>query len=717
MNFLKPTIFLILCLVTLIRSQPSTLTIAGQIFDQHPMYNNNFEPRGGNLRTGLVEKTLSDNKLPKLISSVTTPDSLNDQGRMVTPALFTYFFSTSGKDLSPNSGANVPIGYDIVLNYDTKKGVYVFDNQAFFPIDERGFDTNKFYRNYTDGSKYHNFHFCLKMNTKFTFQGYEVFNFIGDDDVWVFINNKLAVDLGGLHSRESGSVDLTKLGLTKGVTYDFDFYYCERHTTASTIRIETNMQVFCPFEDYCGVCSGDGSTCCNKATTCNDGKKCTIDACPPPNADIKKSGSKITDADIYPYCSHTDVVCDAPDLCTNNACDENTGNCKTTPITCNDQPAKCLLAQKCDPNSGCIYKSKCDGVCDTGACSNGDCVQKTNNTCANELGNNPCMVYSCGKNGCEAKPKCPQNPATPCDVSYCEAGECKIKHLNATECDCGCDRDDLCHKNNCVDNKCVPIPIDGTDDGNECTEDTCVNGEIFHTPINKCSGCMTCNTKTGDCDLSDKKCQDGNECTSNSCQATDTLGLGECTNTTVVCGATNTDKCIQFSCNETTGCSSSAVVCPNEGNCLVGYCDSNKGCLTKPRSCDTGVFCLVGECIEHAGGCVVYEKRCDADNGKCQQGVCVNGTSTEEGRCKSENYDPLPFICKTAAVVSTAVIAGVTVAGAVALGAFIYGGKRGYDYWKDTRNVQFSGSNSNPLYEQNPNGSGVNPLYNDNSTL
>ena len=45
-------------------------------------------------------------------------------------------------------------------------------------------------------------------NTKFTYNGGEIFKFTGDDNVWVFINNRLVVDLGGIHGSINGKVDL-----------------------------------------------------------------------------------------------------------------------------------------------------------------------------------------------------------------------------------------------------------------------------------------------------------------------------------------------------------------------------------------------------------------------------------------------------------------------------------------------------------------------------
>jgi fibro-slime domain-containing protein len=103
---------------------------------------------------------------------------------------------------------------------------------GFYPID------NKLLGN---EGKARNFHFTYEIHSKFTYQKGQKFSFTGDDDVWVFMDGKLAVDLGGAHSAQTKSVDLDSLGLTVGKTYPLDGFFAERHTNQSNFKMQTNL--------------------------------------------------------------------------------------------------------------------------------------------------------------------------------------------------------------------------------------------------------------------------------------------------------------------------------------------------------------------------------------------------------------------------------------------------------------------------------------------
>jgi fibro-slime domain-containing protein len=111
-------------------------------------------------------------------------------------------------------------------------GIYEYNNQSFFPIDGQLFG---------DQSDGHNFSFTFALHTQFTYEPGQNFGFAGDDDVWVYINDKLVIDLGGVHGTESANVNLDSLGLTTGQTYPLDVFFAERHTTGSDIRIDTSI--------------------------------------------------------------------------------------------------------------------------------------------------------------------------------------------------------------------------------------------------------------------------------------------------------------------------------------------------------------------------------------------------------------------------------------------------------------------------------------------
>jgi fibro-slime domain-containing protein len=113
----------------------------------------------------------------------------------------------------------------------------VFDNQAFFPIDNQGFGNQ---------GQTHNYSFTTEIHTTFTYKGGESFTFIGDDDVFVYVNNQQVIDLGGIHNAQTGTVNFDQLaatlGLTVGQTYNMDIFHAERHVTESHFRMQTKFE-------------------------------------------------------------------------------------------------------------------------------------------------------------------------------------------------------------------------------------------------------------------------------------------------------------------------------------------------------------------------------------------------------------------------------------------------------------------------------------------
>jgi fibro-slime domain-containing protein len=127
-------------------------------------------------------------------------------------------------------------------------GVYSYANGAFFPIDGDLFG---------DQGRSHNYHFTLQLEGLLSFMDptsgadYE-FSFTGDDDLWVFVDGKRFIDLGGVHGAASGSFteeDLKAAGLVAGTAYDLDIFFAERHTSASNFNITTSFAIAPPITD------------------------------------------------------------------------------------------------------------------------------------------------------------------------------------------------------------------------------------------------------------------------------------------------------------------------------------------------------------------------------------------------------------------------------------------------------------------------------------
>jgi len=98
----------------------------------------------------------------------------------------------------------------------------------------------------TDGTGGRNHHFCYETHAKFTYKPGLRLALRGSDDIWAFIDNKLAIDLGGVHLDAPGYVDLDAFEgisgkMVVGNQYDVDIFACDRRTTMSNFEISTNM--------------------------------------------------------------------------------------------------------------------------------------------------------------------------------------------------------------------------------------------------------------------------------------------------------------------------------------------------------------------------------------------------------------------------------------------------------------------------------------------
>ncbi|RLB45305.1 MAG: hypothetical protein DRH23_14590, partial [Deltaproteobacteria bacterium] len=249
---------------------------------------NNPNDGNGTIAFAITEDFLDGEGRPAL-SDENPYVSGSNEGPPHSAQSFAQWYRTSPA-LDPQG--NLEIVGELVLG-SAGNNVYQFSSSSFFPLDDTSLAPFAWPNEPTYGEVLYvpnvggaprNFGFTTEVHYFFVYQGDEVLSFSGDDDLWVFVDGFLCLDVGGLHPSQSDVMSFAdptsansskqddivadcKARLTPGDVYEVAIFHAERHTNASNFSL--TLDGFVTERSSCDYTCGDGIA--TRFEFCDDG--------------------------------------------------------------------------------------------------------------------------------------------------------------------------------------------------------------------------------------------------------------------------------------------------------------------------------------------------------------------------------------------------------------------------------------------------------------